>query len=401
MAARTRAGNPSAAAMAKLRAHLEALLQRHWWRARPTLLARALQPLSWLYGALAGLQRWLVRPQSAPVPVLVVGNIVVGGAGKTPAVLAAVRALQAAGHQPAVLSRGYGRQGRRAHRVTAGDSAALVGDEPLLMHRRSGVPVWVGRDRAALARQACAADPGIDVLLCDDGLQHHRLARNVNLIVFDERGLGNGLLLPAGPLRQRLASNSLVPTRVLYNADAPSTPLPGALAVRSIRSAWPLQAWWRQDQTRSVPLSALQGRELVACAGLAAPEKFFAMLEAAGLRIRRLPLPDHHAYDTPPWPAGTLEVVTTEKDAVKLPRVPSVEADAGDTGGVGEECAAPGSPPGTSPVTSPVTSPGTARQTATLASASTCIWVVPLDLQFPDALSRDLLALLFPGQTPR
>ncbi len=384
------AGKPSPVAKPKPRGRLEALLQRHWWRPRPTLLARALQPLSWLYGALAGLQRRLARPQWAPVPVLVVGNLVVGGAGKTPAVLAAVRALQAAGHRPAVLSRGYGRQGRQAHRVTAGDSAALVGDEPLLMHRRSGVPVWVGSDRAALAQLACAADPGIDVLVCDDGLQHHRLARSVNLIVFDERGLGNGLLLPAGPLRQRPASHSPVPTRVLYNAAAPSTPLPGALALRSIRFAWPLQAWWQQDQTRSVPLSALQGRELVACAGLAAPEKFFAMLEAAGLRIRRLPLPDHHAYGVPPWPAGTAEIVTTEKDAVKLPRLRPASAATAGAAGVDDAVAAPG-----------VTADTALPQADSFASDSTSVWVVPLDLQLPDTLSRDLLALLFPEQAPR
>ena len=390
MADPARAGSSRPAAMPRLRARVETLLRHHWWRARPTLLARALQPLSWLYEALAGLQRGLARPQSAPVPVLVVGNLVVGGAGKTPAVLAAVRALQEAGHHPAVLSRGYGRQGRDAHRVKSDDTAALVGDEPLLMHRRSGVPVWVGRDRAALARLACAADPGIDVLVCDDGLQHHRLARSVNLIVFDERGLGNGLLLPAGPLRQRPSRHSSVPTRVLYNAATPSTPLPGALALRSIRFAWPLQAWWRQDQARSVPLSALQGRELLACAGLAAPEKFFAMLEAAGLRIRRLPLPDHHAYEVPPWPASTAEVVTTEKDAVKLPRRRPAGPGTGGAGGVGDAGTAPG-----------VTTGAALQQADTFAPDSTSIWVVPLDLQLPDELSRDLLALLFPEQAPR
>ena len=379
MAAWAGNGSPHDTAAAGPRARTAALLQRHWWRARPSLLSRALQPLSWLYEILASLQRRLIRPQTAPVPVLVVGNLVVGGAGKTPTVLAAVQMLKEAGHHPAVLSRGYGRQGQQAHQVTARDNPALVGDEPLLMHRRSGVPVWVGRDRAALARLACAADPTIDVLVCDDGLQHHRLARSVNLIVFDERGLGNGLLLPAGPLRQRHAVHGSVPMRVLYNAASASTPLPGALAVRHITTAWPLQAWWQLDDARSVPLSSLQGRELLACAGLAAPEKFYAMLEAAGLRIRRLPLPDHHRYDTLPWPAGTPDVVTTEKDAVKLPREHSAAPALANAGG------AQGPAAGTDP----------------MSTGSTCIWVVPLDLQLPDALSRDLLALLFPKQTTR
>jgi tetraacyldisaccharide 4'-kinase len=342
-----------------LRARVETCLQRHWWRARPSVLARCLQPLSWLYAALAAAARRLTKPQAAPVPVLVVGNLVVGGAGKTPSVLAAVRLLQAAGHRPAVLSRGYGRQSHAARRVTDGDTAAEVGDEPLLIHRRSGVPVWVGADRAALAWQACAQDPAIDVLVCDDGLQHHRLARSVNLVVFDERGTGNGLLLPAGPLRQALHVAGPVPTRVLYNAAVPSTPLPGALALRSISRAWPLQAWWAQDAGAAVALTRLQGRPLLAAAGMAAPEKFFSMLQSAGLHITRLPLPDHHDFAIPPWPAGTADVLVTEKDAVKL--------QPGATGGH---------------------------------SPATRVWVVPLDFQLPEALSHDLLQLLFHKPAP-
>ncbi len=352
---------PATAGISGPRAWLEALLQRHWWQPRPSLLSRLLQPLSWLYRALSGAHRHCVERRFAPVPVLVVGNVVVGGAGKTPTVLAAVRLLQAAGHNPAVLSRGYGRQGRQAWRVQSGDTPALVGDEPLLLHRKSGVDVWVGADRAALAQRACAHDPGVDVLVSDDGLQHHGLGRTVNLVVFDERGVGNGLLLPAGPLRQRWPmAASDVPCRVLYNAAAASTPVPGALAARSISRAWPLHAWWQNDATESVPLTRLQGRPLVAAAGLAAPEKFFSMLEATGLQIKRLPLPDHHAFETLPWPTGTPEVVITEKDAVKL-RAPQPASQA-----------APGSGP------------------------ATAVWVVPLDFEIPADLGHQLLALLFP-----
>ncbi len=336
------------------------MLQRHWWLPRPTLLARTLQPLSLLYRALGFLHRLANPPQRAPVPVLVVGNVVAGGAGKTPAVLAVLGLLLAAGHRPAVLSRGYGRKGHHAHLVTANDSTALAGDEPLLIHRRSGVPVWVGANRLALARRACAQDPGIDVLVCDDGLQHHRLARNVNLVVFDERGLGNGLLLPAGPLRQAWpGSTHSVPSRVLYNAASPSTPVPGMLAQRSLHSAWPLQAWWARDESKAVPLTHLQGRPLTAAAGLAAPEKFFSMLEAAGLQITRLPLPDHYPFDTAPWPAGTTDVVVTEKDAIKL---------------------------------RPQNKRGVADDVV--------VWVVPLDFKIPDPLGRELLALLFAKPTP-
>ena len=347
---------------------LAALLQRHWWRPRPSLLARGLQPLSWLYGALAALHRLWVRPQRAPVPVLVVGNLVAGGAGKTPTVLAVLRLLQQAGHRPAVLTRGYGREPQDPQaalapkRVASGDTAASVGDEPLLIQRRSGVPVWVGRDRVALARAACAADPTLDVLVCDDGLQHHALQRNVNLVVFDERGMGNGLLLPAGPLRQRQLPTTQADAAanlVLYNAPHTTTPWPGALATRHLGLAWPLQAWWSGDAAQARPLAELRGRPLLAAAGLAAPEKFFSALRAQGLTIEALPLPDHHAYNTLPWPAETPDVITTEKDAIKLP-------------------------------------PG--RQDAQ-GIHGTRVWVVPLDLTLPPELGRQLLALLFPTPT--
>jgi tetraacyldisaccharide 4'-kinase len=357
-------------------------LQRHWWRAQPSALSWLLQPLSWVYGVLATLHRSFTPAQPTPVPVLVVGNCIVGGAGKTPAVLAVVALLQAAGHRPAVLSRGYGRQSADARLVQTGDTAKTVGDEPLLMHQRSGAPVWVGQDRAALARQACRHDPSIDVLVCDDGLQHHRLARRVNLVVFDERGQGNGLLLPAGPLRQRLNTLKVGPqppqarrgtepqgvaTRVLYNADHATTPLPGALVTRGLSQVWPLQAWqWsRSEPARANPdgaapngvkaLHTLRGLSLLAVAGLGNPEKFFSLLEAAGLQIQRLPLPDHHPYDRLPWPAATADVITTEKDAIKL---------------------------------------------QAHAMGSTRVWVVPLDLQLPESLRLELLHLLFAPPPP-
>ena len=289
--------------------------------------------------------------QSLPVPVLVVGNHVVGGAGKTPTVIAIVQALQQAGHRPGVISRGYGRLGRATHTVEPGDAATTAGDEPLLIRRRCGVPVWVGAQRAAAGRALCAAHPEVDVLVSDDGLQHAALVRSAEVVVFDERGVGNGLLLPAGPLREPLPKAVPPWRRVLYTAGFASTGLPGALALRSISSALPLSAWLASDATAAVPLSALAGRPLLAVAGIAAPDKFFSMLRTAGLTIEPRPLPDHHAYTTLPWPAGTPEVVTTEKDAVKLDP---------------------------------------------LRLGSTRVWVVPLNLTLPDALAADLIALLFP-----
>lgn len=291
-------------------------LQRHWWRPRPSPAMRLLQPLSWLVAGLARLARR--PPEALPVPVVVVGNLIVGGAGKTPTVLAVVQALQQAGWRPGVVSRGHGRRSDAVLAVAPDSDAATVGDEPLLLRRRSGVPVVVGRQRVAAARALLAAQPQVDILVSDDGLQHHALPRVAEILVFDGRGAGNGLRLPAGPLREALPARPGPRQLLLYNAAAPSTRLPGALAQRRLGPAVPLAAWRAGSAEGAQPLQALQGRPLLAAAGIGEPERFFTMLEAAGLQLQRLPLPDHHDYGTLPWPAATPELVTTEKDAVKL-----------------------------------------------------------------------------------
>lgn len=363
-------------------------MNRVWWTLPPSAAAQLLRPLAGLYSVLLELSGWLHRtrstgPNTLPVPVLVVGNWVVGGAGKTPTVVVIVQALQRLGHRPGVISRGHGRVGNA---VDDGIQAVLpttpvefAGDEPLLIQRRCGVPVWVGARRAAVAAALCRAHPEVDVLVSDDGLQHQALQRQAELVVFDERGSGNGLLLPAGPLRQPLPKALARATRVLYTAGQQTTHLQGSLAQRSINTAWPLAAW-KTGQTKAsdpaarevrevretseaqrgqagnaVPLSALQGQPLLAVAGMAAPEKFFGMLQAAGLDFQCLPLPDHHAYITLPWPAHTPTVITTEKDAVKL-----------DPQRMG----------------------------------TTAVWVVPLNLVLPDDLIADLHQLLFPAEPP-
>lgn len=295
-------------------------LQRQWWQPRPTAGARLLQPLSWLYGALAAADRRRQVPVAADVPVVVVGNLIAGGAGKTPSVIALVRLLRSAGWTPGVISRGYGRQADGIAEVLPGQPAAQTGDEPLLIRLRTGAPVFVGRDRPAVLQALRSAHPAVDIVVSDDGLQHHRLPRDVQVVVFDERGAGNGLLLPAGPLREPLPAALPPRTLVLYNAPAATTPLPGHLARRALAGITPLADWWAGSAPEAAqPLAALQGRPLLAAAGIAAPERFFGMLKAAGLQPRRLPLPDHHGFDTLPWPADSPDVVITEKDAVKLP----------------------------------------------------------------------------------
>ena len=304
-----------------LGARLSARLQREWLDGGP--LSNLLLPLSWLYAGVAGLRGQLYRSgvlatATLPVPVLVVGNWIVGGAGKTPTTLALLAMARARGWRVGVVSRGYGRAATDVRLVTRASTPAEVGDEPLLMHLRSGAPIAVGADRVAAAEALLAAHPDLHLILSDDGLQHLRLPRIGAVLVFDERGFGNGRVLPAGPMRQAARATLREDELVLYNAAAPSTPLPGFGAERRLAGAASLADWWAGRPASLDALHALRGARVTACAGLARPGRFFAMLEGEGLSIVRLPVPDHHDFATLPWPADTRDVLVTEKDAVKL-----------------------------------------------------------------------------------
>ena len=322
-----------------LRAFLEHRLRAAWQRRGA--LARLLWPLSWLYGALAARRR--PRYQSGtlpvarlPVPVIVVGNVIAGGAGKTPTTLAVVAHLRARGWRPGIVSRGHGRRCGDCREVQPDSDAREVGDEPLLLRRRAGVPVFVARQRAAAGRALLAAHPGTDVLVCDDGLQHLALARDVELVVFDARGSGNGWLLPAGPLREpwpRSIPNpresgprgSAIPREsdprpaelVLWTEAPPpgSSAAPhGFVATRRLA-----EHAVRADGGQ-LALAELRGQPLTALAAIARPEAFFAMLRAAGLTLAdTLALPDHYAFDScSRLLDGRQNLICTEKDAVKL-----------------------------------------------------------------------------------
>ena len=304
---------------------MEAALQRAWLRRGPAALA--LWPLSLLFGMVVALHRALYRwhlltPQEVSVPVIVVGNLIAGGAGKTPTVMALVKRLQAGGYRPGIVSRGHGRRRESAAvmEVLPDTPASEGGDEPLLLRLRLGVPVFVGADRVAAARADLAAHPQLDILVSDDGLQHRRLPRAAQVVVFDERGVGNGWLLPAGPLREPLTSHPPPRTVVLYNALQPSTEWPGSLARRQLAGLVALPDWWTGQAATMSCLTRLAASPspVLAAAGVSQPERFFGMLRAAGLAITPLPLPDHHDYATLPWPAEATDVVVTEKDAVKL-----------------------------------------------------------------------------------
>jgi len=312
------------------------LLQRHWWRPTLTPLTAALAPLGWLVGAIAARRRASAHAQPLPVPVIVVGNVIVGGAGKTPTVIALVSLLRSWGLHPGIVSRGHGRADAGAlllDATTPADAAtpAAFGDEPLLMHRRTGAPVAVARQRREAALRLLQAHPEVDVIVADDGLQHHALARDVELVMFDGRGIGNGRPLPAGPLRERAdairpAGADTPPRFFLVNGRWPAPPalaLPAPRervfeARRALGGAVALDDWSRGAPATPATLHALRGRPVLAAAGIGDPERFFAMLEAEGLAIARQPLPDHADFAALPWPAGTADVVVTEKDAVKL-----------------------------------------------------------------------------------
>ena len=301
---------------------LASRLEQAWWRDGDPL-SLALAPLSWLYGAAwrvhaQSFARGWRRRQQLPVPVVVVGNLVVGGVGKTPAVIATVRLLRERGYAPGIVSRGWGRSTDAVQEVEPTSLAALVGDEPLLLRLRAAAPVVVGRDRPAAAAALLRKHPDVDVLVCDDGAQHLALVRDLAVLVFDERGAGNGRLLPAGPLREPMDKRAPPDSIVLYNAAAPSTRWRGATARRRLAGVVELGPWWKGDAPSIDALEALRGPRLVAAAGIAHPERFFSMLEDAGLTIDRCPLPDHHDYETMPWSGADAAAIVTEKDAVKL-----------------------------------------------------------------------------------
>lgn len=289
------------------------MLQRAWLHRG--LLACLLWPFSLLYRAIAALRRLAYRrgwktAHSVGVPVIVVGNVVAGGAGKTPVVMAVVRHLQARGLTVGVVSRGYGRRTQDGREVRAESDPRDVGDEPLLVQRTTGAPVVVDRDRGAAARRLLAAHPEVRVIVSDDGLQHLALGRDVEICVFDDRGVGNGWLLPAGPLREPWPRACDL---VLHTGDRPA--FAGFAARRALADHAVAQ------DGRPVPLAELAHQpNVIALAGIAQPQRFFDMLRTRGVvPAQCVALPDHYDFDS--WlrpPGGPYSLICTEKDAAKL-----------------------------------------------------------------------------------
>ncbi len=294
-------------------------LQYLW--SRTGVLTVLLLPLAALFAAVSGLRRlayrrgWLAAV-SVGVPVIIVGNITAGGSGKTPLVIWLVNWLCERGYRPGVVSRGYGGAAHGCVAVEAGSSPSEVGDEPLLIRVKTGVPVVVGRDRVAAARTLLARNPGVDVIVADDGLQHYRLQREVELVVIDAAsGLGNGWPLPAGPLREprsRLVSVDAV-IQVVRGSAQPRA-YPPVAAWRADYSAG--QAWRLQAPEDRRALGDLPSCEWLAATGIGRPQGFFDMLGAQGIRFRPRAFADHYAFRPQDLPADGA-VLMTEKDAVK------------------------------------------------------------------------------------
>jgi tetraacyldisaccharide 4'-kinase len=303
-----------------------------WYRQNLAAVLWPLLPLSWLFGLLVALRRRLyccaaLPSQRLPVPVIVVGNLTVGGSGKTPLVLWLVGRLREQGWRPGIISRGYGGGARTVRPVLASSPASLVGDEPLLLARRSGVPVFVGRDRPAAGRALLAAHPECDVIVSDDGLQHYRLQRTVEVAVFDRRGAGNGRLLPAGPLREPLRRLAGIGA-VVWNGspEARVETVPRRLPQFDMRLVGE-RFVGANGAARSCDAASLRGRKLYAIAGIGDPQRFFSQLTALGLSFEAHPFPDHHAYCAADLAfAGNGILLMTEKDAVKCGPLATGEA---------------------------------------------------------------------------
>lgn len=291
-------------------------LQRQWYRLSVWHLV--LMPLSWLFRLLVALRRLaystgLFKSFRLSVPVIVVGNITVGGTGKTPLVIWLVQQLQAVGFKPGVISRGYGAQNALPLEVTAQSNAQETGDEPLLIASHIDMPVFVCRDRVMAARALLGAHPTCDLLISDDGLQHYRLQRDIEIAVVDsQRQFGNRRLLPAGPLREPVSRMQEVDA-VVCNGEA-VIGYPNTYRMQ-LRASLLHQV---SSPVNTLAADALQGKRLLAVAGIGNPERFFGQLRRMGLAFETRVFPDHHPFQAQDLQTQGIDaILMTEKDAVK------------------------------------------------------------------------------------
>jgi len=287
-------------------------IERIWQQRR--LLAWLLLPLGFLFALTTALRRLLYRAgvlkkMRLPVAVVVIGNITAGGAGKTPLVLWLVDEFMRRGRRPGVISRGYGGSAEDVREVSLDSTAAEVGDEPLLIRRRAGCPVFIGRDRAAAGKALLAKHPECDLIVCDDGLQHYRLVRDVEIAVVDRRGFWNGWPLPAGPLREPVSRLLTVDAVVANGWD-------GSAAFRMTLVGDHFESLGKVSHGGTPSEFARQ--RLHAVAGIGEPQRFFDHLSGLGLRFDAHAFSDHHRYVADDLAFDGDAILTTEKDAVKF-----------------------------------------------------------------------------------
>jgi len=305
---------------------------KHWYALSPISLL--LIPFALAFGVLVRLRRLLYRLRlfssvRLPVPVIVVGNLTVGGTGKTPLVLWLAAELQRQGMRPGILCRGYGGSDAGPRAVQDHDDPRRVGDEAILLALRSGCPVWIGRDRAAAGIAMLGAHPERDIVVCDDGLQHYRIERDIEIAVEDERGHGNGLLLPAGPLREpadrpvdATVVNAALPdagiARLYAQSQVRRGQRPNGTAPAYRMHLEPRGFCFVGDLAREASLADFAGKRVHAVAGIGNPQRFFSLLQRLGLDPVCHAFPDHHAYCAADLAFSECDLVLmTEKDAVK------------------------------------------------------------------------------------
>jgi tetraacyldisaccharide 4'-kinase len=286
---------------------------RFWYRRG--ILAWLLWPASVVFLLAVLLRRVLYalrifKSAHPGIPVIIVGNLTVGGSGKTPLVIWIAELLKSKGWSPGIVSRGYGAKVAAPRAATVASDAAEVGDEPIVLSRRSGCPVWIGPERVRVAAVLRREEPKVDVLILDDGLQHYAMRRDIEIAVVDARGFGNGFLLPAGPLREpgwRLKTADALVRHGFSEGKGFSMTLEGETAHRMT------------DARERQPLKAFAGQKVHAVAGIGDPNRFFVHLGSAGIKVAPHPFPDHHRFTPRDLEFGDdAPVMLTEKDAVKL-----------------------------------------------------------------------------------
>ena len=281
-------------------------------------MAALLLPVSLLFYLLVITRRFAYRlgvfkSHRLPVPVVVVGNITVGGPGKTPLILHLAQQLHAAGVRPGIVSRGYGSSRADAREVLVDSTVSDAGDEALLVKRRSAVPVFVGHDRVAVARALLAVHPQCQIILCDDGLQHYALRRDVEIAVLDRRGLMNGWMLPAGPLREPVSRLAEIDACVLNESSVSLRANIPMFRMRLAGKSFHLL----DDASRQCSAADFKDTRLHAFAGIGEPQRFFDHLTSLGLKFEPHFFADHYGYQKDDFRIDADAILTTEKDAVK------------------------------------------------------------------------------------